>query len=193
MSIDQSLLNSRAEELVAHYTKQFEKESIKLFSGRAMSMLRFLEQFRDRRPVRSIPRLFDNPVDARIIDVPAGTTASPTLYMIYREARFVLTEVKLDEHGQLDVSCFADWQQENDDLERRWNALCGNLSTGSLEPLLGLNYDARAEVIKCRTQVVEAWLASAQPLATGDFGTVTMIYEHLLRFVRKEFSQIVAS
>lgn len=163
--------DSRSQELTRCFIEKLTQQSIRLFSARVEMLSEF---YRD---------VFDyHPICARIIGTPSGgQQVSPTTYMIYREARFVLDSDASESH-RLDL----DWAFLHVKVQDELNP---KLSV----KMAGLNYWARLQVIKCQERMGELAPQLATLLEARRYDEAQCRFWHELLHVDQTFDEIITS
>lgn len=162
---------NRGQELIEAFTKELEQRSQKLFYARVDAMMGFYGSIFD-----------DRPECAEIIGTPADGRAVPlTIYMVYREARFVL-DSDPSERERLD----ADWTflhiKVQDDLDPEHSA-----------KMLALNTNARWQVIKCQDRLADLNRQLSELISSGQYDEAMRLFDIDLAVVDQTFDKIIDS
>lgn len=159
------------QELVEFFTKELEERSQKLFYARVDAMMGFYRSIFDDRP--DCIEIIGTPANGRVI--------SPTLYMVYREARFVL-DSDPSERERLD----ADWTFLHIKVQ-------GDLNPEHTAKMLALNTNARWQVVKCQDRLADLVRQVSELIGVGDYDEASRLFDIELAVVDETFDKIIDS
>lgn len=156
--------SNRGQQLIGFFTKELEHRSERLFYTRVDAMMGFYKSVFD-----------DHPDCAEIIGKRAdGRLASPTLYMVYREARFVL-------------------DSDPSERERLHDLVQSDLDPKRSAEMLALNINARWQVIKCQDRLAELALEISRLIDSDQYEAATRLFYTELVNVDVTFNAIIDS
>jgi len=160
-----------AQKLIQHFDEELRKRSQKLFCARVDANKVFYRTIFD-----------DYPDCAEIIGTPEdGRQVAPTVYMIYREARFVL-----DSDASLSDQLDQDWAFLHVKVQDKLNP---ELSTR----MARLNKAARWRVIACRDRLVDLMPRLEALLELRQYDEAESRFNEELVHIDQTFDAIIAS
>lgn len=162
---------NRGQELIEAFTKELEQRSQKLFYARVDAMTALYRTVFDDRP--DCIEIIGTPADGRVI--------SPTLYMVYREARFVL-DSDPSERERLD----ADWTFLHIKVQ-------GDLNPEHTSKMLALNTNARWQVVKCQDRLADLVRQLSELIGSGEYDEARRLFDAELLVVDRTFDAIIDS
>lgn len=124
----------RNERFMSFYIDEFKRLSAQLFYGRADVMLQFYGKAFDRH--RETANLINGPASLRVL--------SPTMYIVCREAKFVL-DSELSEAEELDSL----WAQFHALVATERNRY-------ALAAMEAAHTNARRQIVRCRSEIMSA-------------------------------------
>lgn len=162
--------DARSRALIQFYFDAIKEQSKRLFVYRVDLLMDFYGN------------VFDNkPKCVELIAVPSEhSRVKPSVYMAYREARFVLDSDRA----------------ECTDLERVWLLLSvlvsGEMDPAALVNMNMLNSAARLQVLGCRDKIMDA-MPEIFSLADKNYTKARLIADTMVKDVTKTFDEIIAS